>query len=415
MNIKKTTRILTIFIFTSSAIVLPIDNFYTKYSIVAIVLLWLLFLFTGKLKFPKHITIFIVIFFILSLIQAFFRGFPYKNVIITLGGLIIYSSSVYSVFNLHKNEIYKLIKVYLNVAYYASLFAIFQEITYLFNFGSDFNWLFNGYAPYTYSGPFLKVPSIFTEPGYFAPFLIPAVYISLKHFIKNGRDLNTFKALCIIFALLFTFSLIGYIGLLASILFIFRSNIKHGLIIGIIIIGISIIYIPSINSRILAILNFSTTESIENSNTSSLIILLNLNIALHSFIENPFFGTGFDSYESISIPILKNEITSQLLIDLPSKISDQGLMLKEGGNLFFRMIVEIGIIGILIIFLFFKRKLVPKGENRDIQFMCFVFFLSYSFRTGNYMNFELWYFIILFQSLNIDFNKKNIQAINSNR
>jgi hypothetical protein len=397
----------------STALVIPINHSYLRFSYVAVISLWTLFLVTKNLKFPRYITIFIIFFSLLSLTQALYRNFPLQNVFVSSIGLLLYSSCIFSLFKLHKNKLILLLDLYLKIAFYASIFAIFQEISHLIHLGFDFKWLFYGYQNYTYSGPFLKVPSVFTEPGYFAPFLIPAVYISIKKIIKENNELTNFSATSIIIALILTFSTIGYAGFLICLLFIFRSKILVGIIIGSITIALSLIYVPSINTRIKTLLNFSTSDSPEENNTSALIVLLNLNITSISFNSNPLLGTGIDSYESISEPIVKNKIDHPLLLYIIKIIPSENLNLKDGSNLFFRYIVEFGLIGYILIIIFVVKFLLPSGEQRNLQLMCLAFIFCYSLRTGQYLRFELWFFIIFYQSLNTEYNQiKNKILIN---
>jgi len=52
---------------------------------------------------------------------------------------------------------------------------------------------------------------------------------------------------------------------------------------------------------------------------------------------------------------------------------------------------------LLIIALFYTYRVSGADpERRLLQNMCIVFFLTYSLRTGQYIRFELWYFIALY-------------------
>ncbi len=402
--LQKIVRWLAALAFVTTAVSIPIFGVPLNLAQLIAVILFFLFLAFRRLFFHLQVTLFLGVYLFISLIIAYFNDFSYQNILVSYLGLNLYAGVLNSVFKIHEGDIGKLIKMYINVAAFAAGLSIIQEISYLNNYvaGYDFQWLFNGYAQFTFSGPFLKAPSIFTEPGYFAPFLIPASYLGLKSLIFDSGEVGKIKALVIITGLILTFSFIGYFGFLVSIIILLRRNIVIGVGVAVLFAFYIALNSNSIVSRVDGIVDFFSGDYSISSNFSALVTILNYNLTIESFLIRPFFGAGIDGYEMMSQKIISAGFDSPVLNQLLKIASLDILMVKEGGNLFFRLLVEFGLVGVIGILVYLFVKLSSTNSTRHIQFVCLIFLLTFGIRTGQYLRFEVWFFLMLYLKIKDD-------------
>ncbi|MEX2230707.1 MAG: hypothetical protein WD824_00995 [Cyclobacteriaceae bacterium] len=396
--LEKISRALVALVFVSTAVFIQIQGFQVNLAQLMLVILFLILLAFSRLMLHKEITLFLGFYFIISIVIALINGFSIIHILISYLVLNMYAAVLNTVFHLHKGRIEKLLALYLNIAFLAGILGVIQEISFLSNFrpGYDFKWLFNAYAKLTYSGIFLKVPSIFTEPGYFAPFMVPAAYLSLKSLIFRSGEVAKIKAIIIVAALLFTFSIIGYLGLFLCLVVLFRKNWIIGISLGVLFTLYAAVNVASIKSRTDSVLDFFHGNLSINANFSALVTILNYHITTQSFMTRPIFGAGIDGYEMVSSQIMAQGFPNEVLNKYISMNHPDSLMVKDGSNLFFRIIVEFGLIGIFLIGFFMLSKFSEISYVRSIQLMCLIFIVTYSLRTGQYLRFELWFFIMLY-------------------
>ncbi|MFZ1807723.1 MAG: hypothetical protein WAU36_10895 [Cyclobacteriaceae bacterium] len=398
VSIQKISRVFVAITFLSTSIYLPIQNVIINVAQLSIVLLFLMLILLRRLVLHKEITVFLFIYFLISLAVAFYNEFSYQNIAVSYLALNLYASVLASVFVLHNGNIRALIELYLGLALAASILAIFQEFSYLIGFeiGYNLKWIFNGYANPTYSGPFLKVASFFTEPGYFAPFLIPASYISMRSLVFKSGDISRIGAIIILFALIITFSLIGYLGLFICIIILFRKNLMIGVSLSLLFVFYVALNSQSIKPRLETVYDFFNGQVTTSSNFSALIVILNYNLTVEGIKRYPLFGAGIDGYEMVSRRMIEHGIGNEAINKIIQNYDSDILMIKDGGNLFFRLIIEFGIIGVILIVLFFWKNTSYISAEKQIQFACLIFLVTYAMRTGQYLRFEVWFFIMLF-------------------
>jgi hypothetical protein len=403
-TLTKISRLLVALGFSTTAIAIPVKNFHLIVADLVLLTLFFLLTVTGQLTANVKFIIILTIYLVVSLITAYLNDYSLTHAVISYIALNIYAATLTSVFNLHKGRMDKLISMYLAVAFIASVVAVFQELSFLLDFksGYDLKWLFNGYANLTYSGIFLKVPSIFTEPGYLAPFLIPAAYLSVKSLVFGSGEVSRTVVIFILLAIIFTFSLIGYFGLLLALFILFRKNI----LIALLATGLFIVYgmlnVQSIKPRVDAFINTFQSGLMINYNFSSLVLILNYHISKEAFKQNPVLGAGIDGYEMMSDRIIDRGFSEHVLNKFTKMNQPEYLMVKDGGNLFFRILVEFGLTGIILITFFLWRNFSPTNYEKHIQFMCLIFIMTYAVRTGQYLRLELWFFTMMFLKINED-------------
>jgi hypothetical protein len=306
------------------------------------------------------------------------------------------------------------VNLYINIAYFTSIIALIQEIGFILNVEllHDMRWIFNGQAfPGIASELLIRVNSVFSEPGYFAPFLSPALYISLETLFTRNDILSCspFRAIVIVVAYILTFSTLGYAGLLLSLLIILRKQLLLLLCITIPLLYITYTYLDMFSARVdaLGTVYSDNTANLNHLSYSSVVFYLNSLIVSDAVLFNPLFGMGFSSYEANAVNYIHSNYP-EMLLQLDTGIEDTGsLMLADGSNLIFRSIVEFGLIGIVIFLWNLWKNMLKINYNhwqKKVQMMCLVFLFTYSLRTGQYVRFELWFFILLFYKA-CDFDK----------
>jgi len=335
---------------------------------------------------------------IFSLFQGDFIGVQIKQYF----GLFIFWMAIWIIFEYNNYSPEGLFKIYLRCAKYSAAAGIFQQLAYLSNAKLlyDFSWLLMGAAELDSSGVFLRVPSFFTEPSYFAVFLIPAIYFSLQRLFGKSNELSFFDCILFIISIIFTFSTIGYIGLLLCILFTLVTSFRN-LIYGLVLIFI-VIYIGysnnSIVSRVLAIPNAVSMEIDGSENFSTLNNGVNLSITKSIIADYPLTGIGIGSYRLYSIEYVDALLREN--VNLKKAIGDSldGLTLVDGGSMYLRMAAELGLAGALILtsMFFYGRRSNISQHRKYIAISSILFILVFSIRSGQLIRFDFMFFCALF-------------------
>jgi len=385
--------------------ILPVDlRFY--YSI--ILLLVLIYLPFGELVVSKRFLSLLFAIAALSILSIFLGKTTILSVFSQVVGVGVLSIVLFSYFRTRQNKILRKITYYFNIAFYISIIAICQEISFLLGFekGYAFSYFLPGVGPVTTEGILLRVNSVFTEPAYLAMALIPAVYIAVQNiFLGKHLFLSKVKSAIILLALLLTFSSLGYIGLIACFLLSIDKKRKKQLLrilcLVIIFSYVAIICSTNLQARLTTLANLLPFRKLSNEgNVSSLILYTNYLVAKKSFLSNPLWGSGLGSHPFTYAKYLPN-LKETPGLGFLSFMNPNDLGMKDAMSLFLRLLSETGLLG-LGAFLYFmmanrvKKKIEP---YHSLSKMCVVFFLIYGIRNGQYVRFELWYFIAFYYYL----------------
>lgn len=403
--IKTTSNILITLCFTTTALVVFTNIAILRFHYISIILLFGLLLFSNKLFFYKKITLFVLFYTLINIGQHLFynTGVPLMEWAESVVGITIYSATLGSYFN--NTPLEESATLYLNIAYWTAVIALLQEVGYIFdlNYLYNMNWLFNGQAfPGTVSDILIRVNSVFTEPGYFAAFLSPALYISLETLFKRQPILSCsyFRAIIIITAYILTFSTLGYAGLLLSLSIVLRKHLLLLITTAIPLIYIAYTFLEMFSLRVdgLTTAYSDNTTNLNHLSYSSVVVYLNSLIVSDAIKYNPFLGMGFSSYEQNAVMYIQENFPEMLLASDSSIKDVDNLMLADGSNLIFRVIVEFGLLGLIFFLWNLSKSMLNISYNnwqKKIQIMCLVFMFTYSLRAGQYVRFELWFFILL--------------------
>lgn len=317
-------------------------------------------------------------------------------------GLLISWTAIWIFFKYNKFSPENLFKIYLQCAKISAIVGIFQQFGYLIglNYLYDYSWLLIGAAELDTSGSFARVYSLFTEPGYFAAFLIPAVYFSLLRLLGKSNMLTMFESLVFMVSIVFTFSTIGYLGLLLCIVFTLAANFRN-LCYGLFFISIVVLLgysNESILSRISAIPNVISMNINGDENFSTLNNGINLFITKSMIVDHPLTAIGIGSYREYSELYLSDLFLQNPILMQSIGGSVDGLTLTDGGSMYLRLTAELGVFGIVIIILnlFCKRRMIVSQHRKHIAISSILFILIFSIRSGQLIRFDFMFFCALF-------------------
>lgn len=301
----------------------------------------------------------------------------------------------------------KIISVYWKTAFIMSLFGVIEILLSLFkvSFNSKVLSLFiNVSFTYPVIGPFPRIASLCNEPSFLGYFLAPSVFLIIYSlykrdysFIKFDGKVRIIQA-CIIFIIyLMTFSTVSYIGIIISFVLIFineKFTLKKIMIPIISVICVFSLYtmIPDFRMRIddTYKMFFNDVTNSESVNLSTYTFYANSRVAKESIISTSGFGTGLGSYK---FQFDKYNIGSW-------GYSNLNLNREDGNSMLFRIPTELGIIGIISVFLFlvyYAKK--SQGKNKIYAMSLATLFLMTILRMGNYTHGGIWLYICLYVKL----------------
>lgn len=339
----------------------------------------------------------------------------------------------------NRNDLNYIINLYLKISFVFACIAVFQEIFYIIGFEYLYNFsylMFNPQQAYG-TGFFIRASSFCAEPPMFAFALIPATFISLYCYITgNFKILSKVKSLIIITAMIFTYSAIGYFSLLLSVIILLLwcfNNIKIKNFILILFLSIFLFSLGGneIVSRITDVITlqqndikkytFRTVTKDENKkgkiyiekgennvNSSSYLLMVHFKRTLDDFYENPILGKGLGAYTYTKNSI---KLKKYALANFPSWVP---FRLDGSTSLIFKIVVEFGLVGIIMLFIILYRyyifdfKYINKSNyfviinNAMLVYIAFILIrMPFYFCNG------LWIFVWLYIFSKQQFLKEN--------
>lgn len=392
-------------IFTG-AFYLPTSNFQFYISYVFMILfLVFYFFYIGKFYINKVFVSVLMFMSLLSILNIYMGNNSFPSFLKQFIGFILNGLVYYSLIKLN-NKIEKLFRIYLKIAIIIAVIGILQEISFLigFKYGYDFSYLS---SQIRFSGVvlgMLRVTSIFQEPAHFGAAMMPAMFISILNILKWENNFIDKKAsFLIIISTLLSFSLVVYAGIIVAFILIMFNHQKARLLAvcaAILLIStfISYRYLPGIKMRVddtVAVINGKKSLDLDSINVSSFIFYTNGFVAYKSFINNPLFGSGIGSH-----PISHDRYIMQA--NIPEK-SNLYLCKEDAGSLFFRLISETGLLGILLFLYFIVKFYIPRKKDEYywiISNSIVCLFVLNLIRNGNYFYCGFIFFIWVYYFAN---------------
>jgi hypothetical protein len=282
---------------------------------------------------------------------------------ILLGTFVSYLFYYYVILD-YKKDIKYLFELYLKGAWIVTILGIVQFVSYQIGFipGYSWSWILNkwGLIP---GGAFgVRVSSIFGEPTYYAVFMSGAAFVGMYCLMfKKNYYSRTRSVLVVVFYFL-TYSGNATAGIAISFfLLIFNYGfLRYGIfLIPIGLFGFKYNYDNNFEFRqrydsVIEI--FSTGKFvIGKTHGSSIVLYNNYNVAIESFLHNPFFGGGLGSH-----------LTSFEKYSLTQDVPVYGFNLnsQDANSMGLRIISETGIFGVLL-FLFILSKYYVFRRKED--------------------------------------------------
>jgi hypothetical protein len=386
--------------------ILPIDIRFV-YVIAVAVLCYTTWL--RGLQFNRQIALFLLLACVTSLLGVSADRTTLPSVGAQLAGITVLSTALFSYFRLNDGRIVQNVGWFMSLMFYLSVLAIAQEIAYLVGFRAlyDINYLLPGVGvgPITREGPFLRVFSLFTEPGHFGIALTPAVFVAVNVLLFGRRFFySRLQAMIVIVALLLTFSSVAYTGLLLSlVLGAGRRRVARAMILMGATAACAFLLVFNFRDRLITVFALLKSDDSVGVNASSFIFYINAKVALSSLLEHPLWGSGLGSHFVSYNNYIAQTGLSEGVIRFLTFMKPEDLNRTDAYSMLLRIPSELGLFGILSVVYFFvsNRVTINVEPYRMLSRMCIVFFLTYCVRDGNYFRFELWYFLALYAYLEV--------------
>lgn len=290
--------------------------------------------------------------------------------------------------------------IYKKFSIWIAAFALIQQVAFYTHISViyDLRWLVNGQlAP---ANSVFRSSTLFQEPSECALILLPMAFLAMYSFWGKSKQkieplISKKEAIILLLGYVATFSSAGYIGIFIGIILIwveYKHNPKQIIIfvLGVIVFITAYSRIGDFSERIndtLALIS-DNTRNLATANISSQTIIINLKIALKSFVSSFGLGGGIGSHP-ISYEKFIGELPVANVVFFFNK--------EDANSLFLRIMSELGAFGIAYVSLFFVRFWPKRNGSLEsiFQSMCVTYFLLRLLRYGHYFNNGLWLFIVI--------------------
>lgn len=386
---------------------LPFE-FYITYVPIII----LLFFFIAKYRFPRELLYLLIPLLVAGILNIIIGNDTTANFFKIFVNLAINILFYRYVCEYYDYDVNKMFRMYLQGSYVVCILGLIQFVSYIVHFEPGYNW--RVFLPlnkwdYHVGGIFgIRINSTFTEPSYFGSSIAPAFFIAAYElFFKREVFLNRTKCLVIIAAYLLTFSSLAYIGIFITLLLLalnFGALRYFFLAIPVAVImfsvaysnvrdfrvridGIKALFLEGIVEKELSGKMTSGTRMLRVSRVltkihgSSFVLYNNTYVAKENFKQNPLFGSGLGSHE---IAFQKYNLNYML-----GGIYEFNA--PDANSMFLRIMSELGIMGVLFIFLYIFKFYVSKNLSVEedesywlISNAILVIILTQLLRQGNY-------------------------------
>jgi hypothetical protein len=386
---------------------LPFE-FYITYIPIII----LLFFFIAKYRFPRELLYILIPLILGGIMNIILDNDTFGNffkIFVNLAVNIIFYRYVMEYYDYDVN---KMFRMYMAGSYFVCILGLIQVASYVVHFTPGYNW--KTFLPLNkwnfHIGGLLgiRLNSTFTEPAYFGSSIAPAFFIALYElFFKREVFLTRTKCLVIIAAYLLTFSSLAYIGIFVTVLlfavnygalryFFFAvpvaiimfavayTNVKD---FKVRIDGMKALFIEGIVEKELSgdmtkgARLLKVSKVLTKIHGSSFVLYNNTHVAIENFKQNPLFGSGLGSHE---IAFEKYNLNYML-----GGIYEFNA--PDANSMFLRILSEIGLMGVLFIFMFIFKFYVSKSLNQEedetywlISNAILVIIITQLLRQGNY-------------------------------
>ena len=361
-------------------------RFYIDFKIFYILVFinFIIFSFSNKFHFSKTISRVLLVLLLIGFYTILIGENTTVRLISQLVGIFFVSNYFYSFFNIIDVKIEKIFKFYSHTALVISIYGIIQSVIL-----SIIN------------NELIPVKGILLEPAHFAAIVLPSCYYFYK---SSSNSHNNLFFLIVLIAIIFSFSSIGYLGVLFGVILLpnkltFKRIITTAFFI-FIIFSVLIQYVNQFEVRTKDTIDSISNQNLGGVNLSTYALLSNLYVAVNSFTNHPIIGSGIGSHL-----ISHNKYIDS--IEGVDSFSEEfvNLNAQDANSLFLRVLSETGLLGILLVFYFIVKNF--SSENNIISKAILIYFFCKLFREGHYFSPELYFFVFAYYYNKLKTNNLN--------
>lgn len=326
----------------------------------------------------------------------------------------------YYVINEYKFDVEQLFKWYLKGCYIAAIIGAIQFISFQIGFEPGYNFKppLNKWGVIVGGNFGIRVNSVFGEPTYLGAVFSAAFLVSLYNlFRKETYYLSKFQSSLIIIIYILSFSGLGQIGILLSVILI---AVNFGLVryfilfipIGLYLFKIMYDNVKEFRERYDSLIDLFSGGKFQLGKThgSSFILYNNFKVALENFKTNFMFGSGIGSHQ---YAFEKFSIAKTI------KVYGFNLNSADANSMLLRLISETGLFGVSIfVFIIFKGYVLRDPDRPSNHWLIsngiLVMILLNLFRQGHYFLNGFPFFVLLYLYNKIAYEKFRADNLLSN-
>ena len=373
----------------------------------------------GHFKVQGGLLVFISLFALTSALGVAAQTTTLSAAGLQIVGISAFGFGFYGYISARQDRLPMIAQWFFNLMLGVAVFAIVQEAAFLVGITPlyDVNWLIPGVgmAPLSQEGPFLRVYSVFTEPGHLGIAIAPAGFIAVRVIFFGGRLYYTrLQAWLVVLAIILTFSTVAYFGLLVSFLVAGgrRRAVRATALAGLAL-AAALLTNAGVRERLFTLAQLFQGLDVEGGSVSALNMFLNAGVALQSLQQQPLWGGGFGShfftYETF---LREGAVYGEGLLSFLSFMSPADLNTQDAYSMYLRLPSELGLLGVGVVLFFIIKNRLPEeaGQLAVVSSACLVFFITYCLREGHYFRHELWFFVALYAYLPVAWHRLRDEA-----
>lgn len=287
----------------------------------------------------------------------------------------------------------KIVTYYIIMTKLFVFFALLQMVLYYSHLGNLYTFSFLGLKEVNLStsGYFIRLFSLATEPAALCGILLPAIYLSINRIINKEKQVSLRYAIIVIFVVLNTFSLIGYLYIFIALImaFYYGGKISFGkialLIFAMFIFIILIMQAESIQQRVSEATSLDSIASSDN--LSIMAVYSNILIMLEVLKEYPLLGGGIFNH-----PHFYDTYISMFYSGGAPRVE---LNKDEAASLYIRSLSETGILGFVSLvglLVYILKRCTRKGCYNAYAISFALAFILLGIRAGSVNYIIIWFY-----------------------
>ncbi|MGZ3884482.1 MAG: hypothetical protein ACXVP0_06500 [Bacteroidia bacterium] len=364
-----------------------------------------------KYKFPRELLYILLPLLITGMLNVVLDNNTFRNFFKIFANIAINIVFYRYVLEYYEYDVRGIFRMYMKCAFVVACLGLVQLFSSIIHFEPGFNWRMFlplnkwGVNP---GGLGVRINSTFSEPSGFGEAIAPAFFVCIYNFVsKKELYITRERAAVIVIAYLLSFSSVAYLGVFLSIIllavnfglvryifiavplsiFLFNIAYTNAKEFKVRIDGLNALFVKDILNKGVPKNETKSRKAIRiraillQIHGSSFVLYNNYYIAVENFKNNPLFGSGLGSHEFAFDKYNLNKIIGGIY----------EFNTSDANSMFLRTLSELGIMGLVFVFLFIQRYYISKNlleEEEDdywlISNALLVLLLTQLFRQGNY-------------------------------